>query len=62
MSLDKSTPHHTHIRLLLRKSTLIRLMYRFYDPAQGTILIDNKHMNDLTIDSIRSIMAVVPQV
>ena len=43
------------------KSTLLRLLYRFYQPDRGTITIGGHDVNDLTIDSLRRCIAVVPQ-
>jgi ABC-type multidrug transport system fused ATPase/permease subunit len=43
------------------KSTLIRMLYRFYDPDAGKIIMGDKDIRDLTIDSIRKAIAVVPQ-
>ena len=43
------------------KSTIFRMIYRLYDPDQGRILIDGQDLRDLTIDSIRKNIAIVPQ-
>nr|CCA22732.1 ATPbinding Cassette (ABC) Superfamily putative [Albugo laibachii Nc14] len=43
------------------KSTILRLLYRFYDPEQGTIKIDGIDIRDLSSDSLRKAIAVVPQ-
>ena len=43
------------------KSTIVRLLYRFYDPKEGRVLVDNKDLRDLDIDSLRKQIAVVPQ-
>jgi ABC-type transport system involved in Fe-S cluster assembly fused permease/ATPase subunit len=43
------------------KSTLARLLYRFYDPSAGRILIDGQALTDVTQDSVRQHIAVVPQ-
>ncbi len=43
------------------KSTLSRMLLRFYDPEEGRILIDGQDVRDLTLDSLREIMGVVPQ-
>eukprot|EP00123_Amoebidium_parasiticum_P006947 comp17766_c0_seq1/m.17795 comp17766_c0_seq1/g.17795 ORF comp17766_c0_seq1/g.17795 comp17766_c0_seq1/m.17795 type:complete len:710 (-) comp17766_c0_seq1:45-2174(-) len=43
------------------KSTIIRLLYRFYDPKRGSIVIDGQPIKDVDIDSLRKVMAVVPQ-
>jgi len=43
------------------KSTLSRLLYRFYDVTGGAILIDNQNIRDVTQQSVRSAIGVVPQ-
>lgn len=43
------------------KSTIVRLLYRFYDPTSGRLLIDGRDLKDLDIDSLRRQIAVVPQ-
>ncbi len=43
------------------KSTLVNLISRFYDPAQGRILIDGVDLRDVTLASLRSQVAVVFQ-
>lgn len=43
------------------KSTIIRLLFRFFEPASGEILIGGKNIKDVDIDSLRKCMAVVPQ-
>ena len=43
------------------KSTLLRLLYRFYDTDAGSIRIDDQELRDVTADSIRSHIGVVPQ-
>jgi len=43
------------------KSTLVKLIYRHYDPNQGTILLDGKDLRTYDIHSFRSFMAIVPQ-
>jgi ATP-binding cassette subfamily B protein len=43
------------------KSTLGRLLYRFYDVQQGAILIDGQDIRSLTQDSLRAAIGVVPQ-
>jgi len=45
-----------------RKSTIIRLLFRFFEPTSGEILIGGKNIKDVDIDSLRKCMAVVPQV
>jgi len=43
------------------KSTLAKLITRFYDPTAGRILIDGHDLRDVTIDSLRRQVGVVPQ-
>jgi ATP-binding cassette subfamily B protein len=43
------------------KSTLLKLLFRFYDPAAGRVLIDGVDIRDVTQDSLRSQMGLVPQ-
>jgi ATP-binding cassette subfamily B protein len=43
------------------KSTLVKLLARFYDPQQGAVLIDDHDLRDVTSRSLREQLAVVPQ-
>jgi len=43
------------------KSTLMSLLQRLYDPQQGSILIDGIDIRDITQESLREQIAVVPQ-
>ncbi|GIM94290.1 ABC transporter ATP-binding protein [Paractinoplanes toevensis] len=43
------------------KSTLAKLVTRFYDPSSGAILIDGHDLRDVTLDSLRRQIGVVPQ-
>ncbi|XP_071547764.1 iron-sulfur clusters transporter ABCB7, mitochondrial-like [Panulirus ornatus] len=43
------------------KSTIVRLMYRFYEPNSGTITINGQNISVVDIDSLRKAIAVVPQ-
>ncbi|KAJ5497452.1 hypothetical protein N7463_009439 [Penicillium fimorum] len=43
------------------KSTIFRLLYRFYNPSGGTISIDGHDTQNLTIDSVRRHIGIVPQ-
>jgi ATP-binding cassette subfamily B protein len=43
------------------KSTLARLLFRFYDPGQGRVTIDGQDLREVTQQSLRSAIAVVPQ-
>jgi ATP-binding cassette subfamily B protein len=43
------------------KSTLARLLFRFYDIQSGRILIDGQNIADVTQDSLRKAIGIVPQ-
>ena len=43
------------------KSTLSRLLYRFYDISAGRILIDGQDIREVTQDSLRASVGIVPQ-
>lgn len=43
------------------KSTLSRLLFRFYDASEGTIRIDGHDVRDLSQASLRAAIGVVPQ-
>jgi ATP-binding cassette subfamily B protein len=43
------------------KSTVSRLLFRFYDVTAGRILIDGQDIRDVTQDSLRAAIGVVPQ-
>lgn len=43
------------------KSTIFRLLFRFYNPQTGRILVDNNDVQDITIASLREHIAIVPQ-
>ncbi len=43
------------------KSTIIRLLPRFYDVTSGRILVDGKDIRDLQLESLRKIMGIVSQ-
>jgi ATP-binding cassette subfamily B protein len=43
------------------KSTVLALLQRFYDVDAGRILIDGQDIRDVTQESLRSAMAIVPQ-
>ena len=43
------------------KSTLGRLLFRFYDVQQGRIAIDGQDIRDVTQQSLRSAIGIVPQ-
>ncbi len=43
------------------KSTLVRLLFRFYDVDRGRILIDGQDIRDVTQQSLRAAIGIVPQ-
>ena len=43
------------------KSTIARLLFRFYDVTGGRILIDGQEIGSVTQDSVRAAIGVVPQ-
>ena len=43
------------------KSTLSRLLYRFYDLQGGSISIDGQDIRDVTQESLRAVIGMVPQ-
>ena len=43
------------------KSTLAKLVARFYDPTEGRVLVDGHDLRDVRASSLRSQLGVVPQ-
>jgi ABC-type transport system involved in Fe-S cluster assembly fused permease/ATPase subunit len=43
------------------KSTLARLLFRFYETSAGRILINNQDISEVTQDSLRRSIGIVPQ-
>jgi ATP-binding cassette subfamily B protein len=43
------------------KSTMAKLVTRFYDPTSGRVLIDGYDLRSVTLESLRSQLGVVPQ-
>ncbi|MCK4708018.1 MAG: ABC transporter ATP-binding protein/permease, partial [Gammaproteobacteria bacterium] len=43
------------------KSTITRLLFRFYDVNNGKILIDGQNIEDVSQKSLRSVIGIVPQ-
>ncbi|CAL8305623.1 unnamed protein product [Arctogadus glacialis] len=43
------------------KSTIVRLLFRFYEPQQGNIYIGGQNIRDVSLDSLRRALGVVPQ-
>ena len=58
-----AAPTHTHLQELRNRYPPIpRLLLRFYDPQSGSVLIDGANIRRATQASVRSAIAVVPQV
>ncbi|KAK7321438.1 hypothetical protein VNO77_32086 [Canavalia gladiata] len=43
------------------KSTILRLIFRFFDPHSGSIKIDDQDIREVTLESLRKSIGVVPQ-
>ncbi|KAI9676941.1 MAG: Iron-sulfur clusters transporter atm1, mitochondrial [Caeruleum heppii] len=43
------------------KSTILRLLFRYYDIHSGRILIDGQDIREVTLESLRKAIGVVPQ-
>ncbi|KAL3034963.1 hypothetical protein AAZX31_02G223200 [Glycine max] len=43
------------------KSTILRLLFRFFDPHFGSIKIDDQDIREVTFESLRKSIGVVPQ-
>ncbi|KAE8150443.1 P-loop containing nucleoside triphosphate hydrolase protein [Aspergillus avenaceus] len=43
------------------KSTILRLLFRYYDVQDGRILVDGQDVRDVTLESLRKTIGVVPQ-
>lgn len=43
------------------KSTIARLLGRYYDVGSGSVIVDNQDVRDVTFNSLRRKMGVVPQ-
>ncbi|KAF3911656.1 hypothetical protein AA313_de0202391 [Arthrobotrys entomopaga] len=43
------------------KSTILRLLFRFYDVKKGSVKIDGQDIRDVTLESLRDAIGVVPQ-
>ncbi|MGB1684258.1 MAG: ABCB family ABC transporter ATP-binding protein/permease, partial [Candidatus Puniceispirillaceae bacterium] len=43
------------------KTTISRLLFRFYDPQSGAVRLDGQDLRDVTQNSLRAAIAVVPQ-
>lgn len=43
------------------KSTILKLLFRFYDVDQGRILVDGQDIRHITMESLRGRIAMIPQ-
>lgn len=43
------------------KSTIVQLLMKFYNPDSGSILVDNKNVNDYDLTQFRKNIGIVPQ-
>ena len=43
------------------KTTILQMLMRFYDPAQGAVMIDGMDLRDMARTDFRQAMALVPQ-
>ncbi|XP_049941239.1 iron-sulfur clusters transporter ABCB7, mitochondrial isoform X1 [Schistocerca serialis cubense] len=43
------------------KSSIVRLLYRFFEPQTGQILVGGQDIRDVDLDSLRKSIAIVPQ-
>jgi ABC-type multidrug transport system fused ATPase/permease subunit len=63
--IDLDVPAGTTVALVghtgAGKSTIAKLLARFYEPASGRIAIDGRDLNDVTQESLRRQLGIVPQ-
>lgn len=43
------------------KSTIMKLLFRFYEPTRGTVCVNGQDISQVTQNSLRSHIAIVPQ-
>lgn len=43
------------------KTTISRLMFRFYDPQEGSVVLDNINIRDLQVNNLRQQVGYIPQ-
>ncbi len=43
------------------KSTLVKLLFRFYDTTGGSVTVDGQDVRDVTQESLRRVIGIVPQ-
>jgi ABC-type multidrug transport system fused ATPase/permease subunit len=63
--IDLDVPAGTTVALVghtgAGKSTIAKLLARFYEPTSGRITIDGRDLNEVTQDSLREQLGIVPQ-
>ena len=66
--LEVDGPHYLYFYWLFfisgsgsGKSTIIRLLYRFFEPSSGNIQIGDQNITAVDMDSLRKAIAIVPQ-
>jgi ATP-binding cassette subfamily B protein len=63
--IDLDVPAGTTVALVghtgAGKSTIAKLIARFYEPTSGRITIDGNDLNDVTMESLRRQLGIVPQ-
>jgi ATP-binding cassette subfamily B protein len=63
--IDLDVPAGTTVALVghtgAGKSTIAKLLARFYEPTSGRITIDGRDLNDVTMESLRRQLGIVPQ-
>lgn len=43
------------------KSTIFNLLFRFYDPKEGRVFVDDQDISKVNLDSYRAVLGLVPQ-
>ncbi|KAI1294878.1 Iron-sulfur clusters transporter ABCB7, mitochondrial [Halotydeus destructor] len=43
------------------KSTIVRLLYRFFDPVNGSVKMADQEIRDVELDGLRKAISIVPQ-
>ncbi|HUR85094.1 MAG TPA: ABC transporter ATP-binding protein [Solirubrobacteraceae bacterium] len=63
--LSLTVPHGQTVALVgatgAGKSTIAKLVARFYDPTEGAVLVDGHDLRDVRQDSLRRQLGIVPQ-
>lgn len=51
----------TFTNIFFRKSTIVRLLFRFFEPNTGSIIIGKHNIRDVDLESLRKAISIVPQ-